>query len=434
MRDILVTLIVFGSLPFIFQRPYIGILVWSWLGYMNPHRLSWGFAYSMPFAQIVAIVLMASLLMSKEKKELPVTALTVTWWLFIGWMVITSLSAIYFDDATTQLIKILKIQLVVFLGLLVMGKRERIYQLIWVIYLSIGFFGIKGGVFTILTGGSHRVLGPPDSFIGENNALAVALLMILPLGMYLYWQTRQVWIRRGLIASNVLIAVSAVGSQSRGAFLAIIAVAAFFWWKSKNRLAIALVILPLLPILFFSMPQSWHDRMSTIQTYEKDASAMGRLNAWQYAINAANARLTGAGLESWSIQTFQQWAPDPTDVHAAHSIYFSVLADHGWIGLFLFLLILLGAWRTASHLIRETRGSPDYLWMNELARMIQVSMIAYMTGGAFLSLSYFDLPWHVISILVLMKHIHTKEVRMAAPQPSEATGEPESAAPGYRLR
>ncbi|HCX34147.1 MAG TPA: putative O-glycosylation ligase, exosortase A system-associated, partial [Rhodocyclaceae bacterium] len=53
MRDIAVTLAVFGSLPFILRRPWIGILVWTWLGFMNPHRLAWGFSTTLPFAMIV---------------------------------------------------------------------------------------------------------------------------------------------------------------------------------------------------------------------------------------------------------------------------------------------------------------------------------------------------------------------------------------------
>ena len=61
MRDALVLMLVAGSLPLIFMRPWIGILVWSWLGYMNPHRLTWGFAYDFPFAQIVGIVTLLAL-------------------------------------------------------------------------------------------------------------------------------------------------------------------------------------------------------------------------------------------------------------------------------------------------------------------------------------------------------------------------------------
>ncbi len=60
MRDVIITTMVFATLPYIFRNPWYGVLAWSWLSYMNPHRLAWGFAYDMPFAQIVAIVLLIS--------------------------------------------------------------------------------------------------------------------------------------------------------------------------------------------------------------------------------------------------------------------------------------------------------------------------------------------------------------------------------------
>ena len=74
MRDIFVTMAVFGSIPLIFMQPYVGILVWSWLGYMNPHRLAWGFSTNFPFAMIVAIVTIAALLFSKEPKRIAWTS------------------------------------------------------------------------------------------------------------------------------------------------------------------------------------------------------------------------------------------------------------------------------------------------------------------------------------------------------------------------
>jgi hypothetical protein len=88
----------------------------------------------------------------------------------------------------------------------------------------------------------------------------------------------------------------------------------------------------------------------------------------------------------------------------AHSIYFAVLADHGWLGLLLFLAIFFQGWRTAGKIIRHTkaRGSPEDEWMSGLSSMIKVSLVAYATGGAFLSLAYYDLPWHMLVILVLL--------------------------------
>src|SRR3982751_3154764 len=99
MRDVLVTLIVFGSLPLVLARPYVGVLVWSWLGYMNPHRLSFGFAYDFPFAFIVAIVTLVAIVLSKEPKRLPVTPLTIMWIAFLVWMCFTTLYAFYPDAA-----------------------------------------------------------------------------------------------------------------------------------------------------------------------------------------------------------------------------------------------------------------------------------------------------------------------------------------------
>ena len=43
--------IVFGSIPLILSRPFFGIIMWSWIAYMAPHRLTWGVAYDFPVAR-----------------------------------------------------------------------------------------------------------------------------------------------------------------------------------------------------------------------------------------------------------------------------------------------------------------------------------------------------------------------------------------------
>lgn len=402
MRDIILSLIVFGSLPFILVRPYYGILMWSWLSYMNPHRFTYGFAHTFPFAQTVAIALLAGIFFSRDPKRFPVTPITVVWIIFVLWMVLTTTTAIYPDLAMMQLEKVIKIQLIIFLTLLLIQTRDQIDKLIWVIILSIGYFGFKGGAFTILTGGGHRVYGPAGSFIAENNALALSILMIIPLMRYLQLHSQNKWIRYGLLAGMGLCAISVLGSQSRGALLAIIAVAIFFWIKSSKKLLIGLLIVISSVIFYTYMPDSWHARMETIADYENDASAMQRLNSWAYCINLANDKIMGGGFNSWSKETFLQYAPDPEHVFVAHSIYLGVAADHGWIGLFLFITILLMAWRNATKIIKEA-GSKGLTWAVDFAKMAQVSLVAYCSGGTFLSLSYFDLPWHIISIIVLVR-------------------------------
>lgn len=406
MRDIVITLIVFVGCIYTIKRPYIGVLLWSWLSYMNPHRLAYGFAYNMPYAQVTAIVLLLSLFFNKDKKSIPINILTITWILFLVLMVITTFFAFYPDQALIQFVKVLKIQLIVFLTIMLITDMEKLNQLIWVIVLSIGYFSVKGGVFTLLTGGGHRVWGPSGSFISDNNGLAIAVLMTIPFMIYLRKIVTNLWFKRGLLASAILSLFTVMGSQSRGALLAICAVGLFYWIKNDRKVVNLIVVFILGGILLGFMPDTWYQRMDTIKTYDEDASAMGRVNAWEYAYNAANNNILGMGFESWSDVTFAIYAPNPLDVHAAHSIYFTVLADHGWIGLFLFMLIFFLTWKRLGKLSRFFSNQQGKAELSLLARMMQVSLIAYLVGGAFLSLSYFDLPWHLVSFVVILERIY----------------------------
>lgn len=402
MRDILITLIVFSTLPFILRNAWFGVLVWSWLSYMNPHRLAWGFAYTFPYAQIVAIVLLVALITSSERKVLPGNKLVFMWLCFLAWNIFCTFFAFYPEYAVEQLETVLKIQLVTFVTLMLMTNFERVNQLVWVIVASIGFYSVKGGAFTLMTGGNFHVFGPEGSYIMENNTLAVAVLMIVPLMMYLYRFPPRPWVKKIMPLCIFLSLVSVVGSQSRGAVLAIGAVGGFFWLKSNAKAitAIAFVALAIFALLF--MPDTYIDRVQSITEYRQDSSAMERLKAWEFSINMANDRLTGGGFNSWSMENYNKYAPGAKQAFVAHSIYFGVLGDSGWPGLIIFLAILLTIYRQLVSIIKATDDDPEHQDFNYLARMLQISMIAFMSGGAFLSLSYFDLAWHIMAITVAM--------------------------------
>lgn len=99
--------------------------------------------------------------------------------------------------------------------------------------------------------------------------------------------------------------------------------------------------------------------------------------------------------------TFLQYAPNPNIVFDAHSIYFQVMGEHGFIGLGLFLLLGLLGWIRGQQVVKRCRNDPDRKWAADLAAMTQVSLIGYAVGGAFLGLAYFDLPYHIVIIMLL---------------------------------
>jgi probable O-glycosylation ligase (exosortase A-associated) len=157
--------------------------------------------------------------------------------------------------------------------------------------------------------------------------------------------------------------------------------------------------------------------METIQTYEQDNSAMERIFAWRFGLDMGLGRFLGGGFGAYSAENYRRYAPEVVEeavalgipetlvYQAAHSIYFGVLGEHGVIGLLLFLMLGALTWRSAGRVVREARRRPDLKWAGDLAGMIQVAILGYAVGGAFLSLEYFDLVYHLVAITVLVEGI-----------------------------
>jgi probable O-glycosylation ligase (exosortase A-associated) len=424
MRDVVVTLVIFGTLPFILWRPHIGVLVWTWIGFMNPHRLCWGFAHDMPFAMIVALATLAGLLMSREPKKLPWTRESIVLLVFIAWMLVTTIQSMYPELAWPYFNQVWKIQFMVFVTMMLMQSKERLDQLLWVIAMSLAFYGIKGGIFTIIHGGVYHVHGPEGSFIGGDNEMGLALIMTIPLLRYLQLTTRSMWLRGFLTAAMLLCAISTVGSQSRGALLGLVAMGTFLWLKSRNKVFTALLGAVAIGLVLLVMPQQWYDRMATVKTYETDASTMGRINAWKMALNMAKDRPLGGGFDAFHEYSFTLYAPDPDNVHASHSIYFEVLGEQGFVGFVLFLMLGLMTWRSASWVIGRTRRDREKRWAADLAAMVQVSLVGYASAGAFLGLAYFDYYYTLVAVVVICKTVVISNAARSIAEPAVGAAQP----------
>jgi len=403
MRDAALTGVFAVLLFMALRETWVGVLLWTWFSMMNPHKLTYGFAYDLPFAMLTAIATLLSILWSRGKVRLPREPLVVVLVLFVLWTCLTTAFAIMPGPSSERLLVVVKIQLMTLVCIAALRERKHIELFVWVNVISVGFYGFKGGLFAIASGGGSRVWGPQDSFIQDNNALGLALVMIIPLGYYLWQVTTKRWLRHSILVFLLLNAVAVLATQSRGAFLAILAMTVVLWLRTRKKLlgGIAFVLAGTLFIAF--MPASWENRMRTIGTYQQDSSAMQRLNAWETAINIANDRVTGAGFSVAHRDIFLIYSPLPDWVYTAHSIYFQALGEQGWIGLALFLSMGAMSFVNAARIRKRGLERPETLWTRDLAGMIQVSMVGYAVGGAFLSLTYWDLPYNIMAILIATK-------------------------------
>jgi probable O-glycosylation ligase (exosortase A-associated) len=403
VRDTLLALILAYFFARSLSRPWLGVLTWTLLSTMNPHANTYSLN-TQPVAATAALVVFLALLFSREGRKcrsFPLTTETVVLILFMLWMCVTQVFAFNPERGYEQWIKVMKIDFMLIMAMVILRSRQHIVALAAVLVGSIGYYGLKGGLFTLATGGAFHVLGPPGSYIAGNNEMALALVVIIPLARFLQLNVSSRWIKHGLTVLMLLSAIAAIGSQSRGALLAVGAMALLLWWRGKDKLLPAVLFIGFGIALLAFMPESWHSRMGTIATYDTDASAMGRINAWWMTWNVAKHNIFGGGYAIYDGATFARYAPVPEDNHAAHSIYFQIMGEHGFIGLFLFLWMWALVWRSAGRLRTQGRQQPQTRWLADLGAMCQVSLAGYAVGGAFLSLAYFDLPYNILILVVL---------------------------------
>ena len=414
MRDFFLVAIIAINLIIALRYPFAGVLTWVWFTCMQPHQEAYSFAQTAPLNLVIAAVTLGALLFSRERKLPRADASALLMFLFVAWTTINMFFAVdpsyswYYWNLTWK---------TVLLGGVVMTlttNRVRAYALIWVVVISLLYYGIKGGIFTVITGGHNHVLGPPNTMIGDNNQLALALLMILPLANFLRTQAGDSRVRLGLTVSMVLVLFAILGSYSRGAFLALGALAVAAWLRSRNKLIyLVIVAVIVVPALKF-MPHEYFERLNTIQSADQDDSFMGRVMAWEVAYDYARDHFPfGDGFyESQQPAVFNHYFPGGI-THAAHSIYFEVLGDNGFMGLALYLGIIGVAFSNTFKIRRLTRGRPEFIWARDLASMIQLSLFVFCVGGAALSMAYYDVFFILVGLLPAIVGILEREPKPA---------------------
>ncbi len=437
MRSILLAVVFFGMLPTAIVWPEIGIMLWAWVSYMNPHKLTWGFTRNLPLAQMAALVTVAAWTINRQPKRLQLNRTTLLLLCLFLWYGLTTLVAIDRPTAVPLLVDEVKKLLLCGMMLAIIDDRRKLLWLVGVIAVSLGIFGVQGGAFVIATGGSRLVSGPIGSYAADNNCLAVVMVMSVPLMAFFYLQATRPW-QRGLIALAVLLTMIAImGTRSRGGFLALACCLAFLWFKAPRSLGGIVMLLMGMGAALLIMPDEFYQRLSTLTVRhdELDKSAVGRLEAWGHALNIVASRpLVGAGFAAFTPDVFAQFTPD---VHprAAHSVIFQLLGELGIGGLVLYFTMLFSAYRDGAWMVRHARGRPDAAWAGDLGRMLQVCLIGFTIGGAFLSLAHIEPLYGLIVVCALSRRILRRETALKeaeARQSPPSIGSPEHHAMPHR--
>jgi probable O-glycosylation ligase (exosortase A-associated) len=411
MRAALLLILFVCSLPVCFVRPFYGILMWTIVAFLNPQSYVWG-RNAFPWALAVAVSTIAGLIVF-DRNWLPrlisreVALICLLWLWFTTTTLISTASPEFLHHATETWLKwelVSKILLMTLVTMAVVRTAGQLRILMLVICGCFGLFLLKSLPFVIATGGQDRLYGPSESMIADNNDFGLALVMTLPMYFFLAQAESRLWIKRGLGFLGVISVPAIFFTYSRGALVGLVAVLLFMLWRSRHRLLLVPVIIVGI-VAFTFAPNAWHERMSFTTGKVLDLSAQSRLNAWTFCWRLALEHpVTGGGFATFTRSLFARYSPNAVDVHNSHSIYFGVLAEHGFPGLLLFCLLIASCFLTARRVILEARAIDDDVAIL-YARMLCCSIMGFLVCGAFLSRAYFDYYFALVAAVVILRRV-----------------------------
>jgi probable O-glycosylation ligase (exosortase A-associated) len=457
MRDLMMFAAVACLIPLSMMSATVAYLVWGWTALLAPVYYLYGFMQSFRFNFAFAIIAMGMLALGRMH-ERGVYRFNRTSLLLVVFVLHASVAvALAYQPNPSNMtlyIELLKLMTFCLLMPFFINNRTRIHAMMLMIAIGLGFHGVVEGLKVLASGGGHRVDGIPMSKMSDNNQFAVGMVMALPVLLYLYQYLRNRWASLAAMGGLILTVIAVLGTNSRGGFISMAVVGLWLVMTSRRKFLSLFVVLLAGGLILMVAPDTWFSRMDTIDSAGQDGSFMGRVFAWKIssAIALQNP-IFGGGLRAqqvyWVFEKFKD-APSLISIApefavsyavAAHSIYFEVLGDMGFMGLFIFLAIIGNAVITRFEIKRLVRTlGVEYMWARDMTDMLTVAVVAYAVGGAAVSLAYFEI-FYMIAMLqeILKQHLRSAvaaERKIAAAQPAPvlpagASGpQPETAAAG----
>lgn len=421
LRTIFVAIIILVGMAYAIRKPFWALLFYVWLAYFRPEQWVWNdWVSSLNLSYYVGILLLFSTVLSGERRF----HLSHRTWMIVAFglqCILASTLSNYSEYAWFYLKEFLKVLLVTYLITVLVDNFDKLRQVILVMCLSLGMEAAKQGWanFVRNPGAANN---NPIPFLGDNNGVAIGMLMLMPLVMALAQTTT---IRRNKIAYRFLgvgVFIRGLTTYSRGAFLSVAAWAAFYLLRTKRKVTTVIAMAIVGYIAFSVMPDEYWDRMRTVESTgdERDDSAKGRLHYWVVALEMAKDRpITGVGFNAFS-QAYDEYDPARGamgNMRTAHSTWFGTLGDLGYPGLGLLIMLLLTSTWGCYQVERVAKRTPGLEDLAPFALATQSSFIVMMVGGTFLHMQYSEMLWHLFGLSMAMQRI-TAEALVPVVEPS----------------
>ena len=413
MRDIAFVAFLFAFIGVGFRKPFLFVLCFCYIDIVAPQRLSYFLINSIPISLIVFGLAIVGWLAADDKRDTRWSGRQTLLVLLLAYCGMTTMSADFPVEAADKWSWVWKALIWAIFLPLTLRTKLRIEALALILLLSAASIAIAGGIKTAAGGGGYgslQLLLNENYGLYEGSTMSCVAISIIPL---ILWYRRHGTIfppdwRVSLFCFALCFAcmLLPVGTQARTglvclAVLAILSLRAvkhrFLYIAGAGLLAVAAV-----PFL----PQSYTERMETIQGYKADQSASTRVAVWAWTWEYAKDNPFGGGFNAY-IQNrvrvekagsgYDPSAPQDAEAtvyeeqsRAYHSSYFEMLGEQGYPGLALWLLLHAAGLARMEGLRRrylKTRRAEEQ-WIAPLATALQHGHIVYLVGSLFVGIAF----------------------------------------------
>lgn len=428
LRTLAIAILLMGALAMAVWNPFGALIAYQWFAYFRPQEWVWIDISVLRFSLILGLVLVLRCLSAGVMPNVT-HRFSIGIVIFLATGIVSQVNAVQPDVGWQWIDHFARLALLSLFMISLVNTPHRLLFAVMVIAVSLGTRTTKIGLVSLIGGGIHVGLGFGGSFT-DSNGFALGAVMIMPMLWAISNVIPEGWRFRTTIVwafrlATLLTAYASISTYSRGGLLALLAgfVTYLLMLRRRRFTAIAVVLLiGLLAAPFVKLPEGYADRMETIRTYEEveEGSALSRLHFWQVAWEMAKDKPLGIGMFNF------QYLYDQYDFldgyygrgRAVHSSHFQVLAENGFVGIFIWIGLFASAlWtcrrvrRTAE---RELAGTRDGAILSNMAHALFASMAAFLVGGSFINLALNELTWNTFALVAALERIANARVQEMA--------------------
>ncbi|HVW70809.1 MAG TPA: putative O-glycosylation ligase, exosortase A system-associated [Steroidobacteraceae bacterium] len=397
MRNLFFSVAILGALIWAMASAEGAIIALNWICFQRPQDFSDWWAGAPIFQIALAIAIVSNVVRGKFRPRVP--GLLVVYYCLIVWIILSAAFAFDTDHAWDFCKMYLPSMIVTpFVMYSTINDLELLKRVMWVAAGSLGLNAFKVAVALSLHGGYH-ITEAVTGFVGDNNGFGLVLCLVVPILIGLKGTLPpKKWMHRGLTAVIVGASLCIIYTESRGALITLSIIVLLKSMMSKHAVRNTCIALGIAVLGYLIVPSQFFERLSTLKDVSADASAMGRIENWGLAWNEAKEfPFLGVGPDNHLLYNHARGAS--VHIRVAHSTYFEVLGENGFVGLAWYLMflftgigVLMSTWARAARACVE---HPELTWTRDLASWMTCAAIGYVVGSAFLNMLYFEFPWYL---------------------------------------